>query len=101
VSVITIRQPAPDQILADLISAVQAYMDAEAQKLGYDSIFTATTYADEAAVAKFQQEGQEFRRWRSVAWAYCYQAMDDALEGRRTVPTAEELINELPALNLT
>ena len=38
---------------------------AKARELGYTNIFTAVTYADEAAVPQFQREGQALREWRS------------------------------------
>lgn len=83
-----------------LISAVQSFLDGTARECGYDDIKSAVTYAEEPAVPKFQAEGQAFRVWRSLVWAYCYQALEDALQGKRTVPTAAELVAELPTLSL-
>lgn len=83
-----------------LIAAVQGLLDGTARECGYDDIKSAVTYAEEPAVPKFQAEGQAFRAWRSLVWAYCYKALDDALQGKRTVPTAAELIAELPTLSL-
>lgn len=88
------------QIQRELTDAVQNHLDNEARKLGYDDIKSAVTYADEPAVAKFQAEGQAFRAWRSLVWAYCYQALADVIDGKRAVPTTEALIAELPALVL-
>lgn len=83
-----------------LITAVQSHMDSTAQSSGYDDIKTACTYADESAVPQFQSEGQAFRAWRSLVWAYCYEIMADVLDGKRQVPTEEQLIAELPKLTL-
>lgn len=87
-------------IQARLINAVQGHMDAAARVRGYDDVKSAVTYADEPAVLKFQAEGLAYRAWRSLVWAYCYAALDDVLAGTRAVPTAEELIAELPVLVL-
>ena len=83
-----------------LIAAVQRCMDAQAQAHGYDDIFTAVTYAEESAVAKFQTEGKAFRAWRSAVWAFCYAYLDEVTAGTKPVPTEAELIALLPALSL-
>ena len=93
-----LTRPTADQIKAALIIAVQAHLDATAAAHGYDSIYTACTYADEPAVALFQSEGQVLRAWRSLVWAHCHQVMADVMAQARAVPTAAELIAELPVL---
>ena len=85
---------------AALVAAVQAHLDATARSHGYDSIYTACTYADEPAVPRFQAEGQAFRAWRSLVWAHCYQVLDDVQSGRRAIPSAADLIAELPTLHI-
>lgn len=92
--------PTPEQIKAALSDAVQGHMDAAAQAAGYDDIKSAVTYADEPSVSQFQTEGQQFRAWRSLCWAACYEVMAAVAAGERDVPTADELIAELPALEL-
>ena len=87
-----------EQITAALTVAVQAHLDATAAAHGYDNIYTACTYADEPAVALFQAEGQALRAWRSLVWAHCHAVMAAVQGGQRGVPTAAELIAELPAL---
>lgn len=89
---------APDRVKAGLIAAIQGHLDITAAAYGYDSIYTACTYADEPAVARFQSEGQALRAWRSLVWAHCHGVMADVLAEARPVPTAAELIAELPAL---
>lgn len=89
-----------EQIRADRVAAVHAHMDAAAQALGYDDIQAAVTYADEPAVPKFQTEGRALRAWRSLMWAHCYMVLDDVQAGRRAIPTAADLIAELPALRI-
>ena len=87
-------------LLPKLIDAVQQHMDAAAKALGYDDIKSAVTYAEEPSVPKFQQEGQAFRAWRSQCWAAGYVVLSQVEAGQRPVPTAAELIAELPELVL-
>ena len=87
-----------ESITRTLTASVQAHMDDQAHALNYDDIKTAVTYADEPAVPKFQAEGLVFREWRSLCWAHCYAAMAAVHLGERAIPTAEELIAELPPL---
>lgn len=90
-------KPAEVPIEMRLSLAVQAHLDATASALGYDSIFTAVTYAEEPAVPKFQQEGKALRAWRSLVWGACEQILADVKAGKRAAPTQEALIAELPA----
>ena len=88
--------PTQEQIIARMEALVQRHLDSVVGVRGYDSIYTACTYADEPAVAKFQAEGIAARRWRSQVWAYCHHVLDDVLAGRRAMPT--DLIAELPQI---
>ena len=92
--------PSSEQAMAAYEHAVQNLMDAAAAEAGYDDIKTAVTYAEEPAVARFQSEGQAFRAWRSLCWAYCYEQLAAVQAGQRTQPTVEAFIDELPVLTL-
>lgn len=92
--------PTAEQIRAQMVSAVQEYLDAGAQTAGYDNIFTACTYADEPSVPRFQAEGQALRAWRSRVWNKCHEVLADIEAGNCFVPSAEELIFMLPTLVL-
>lgn len=81
-----------EQQASALRQAVQRHLDATAQKHGYDSILAAVSYADCNSVPIYQEEGREFRHWRSMVWA----AVNDRLS-QQPLPTAEELITGLPA----
>ena len=93
-------QPAPtaDHIRTARVAAVQAHLDATANTRGYDTIYTAVTYADEPAVPRFQAEGRAFRAWRSLVWAHCHQVLADVQAQTRTIPTEAELLAELPQI---
>lgn len=94
-------EPAPtpetaEQTQRRLASAIQAHLDAQAREMSYESIFTAVTYAEEPVVPKFQIEGAALRAWRSLVWDYGYGVLAAVLAAERAVPTAEDLIAELP-----
>jgi len=95
---VVIDPPSEAQVQARLMDVVQAHLDSAAREKGYDSIFTAVTYADEPAVTKFQTEGRAMRKWRSLVWDACYQILADVQAGTRTIPTETDLIAELPTL---
>ena len=88
---------APKQTVATTEAAVQKYLDDAAKAKGYDGILSACSYAASANL-KFGAEGRAFVVWRDAVWAYCYQAMNDVQAARRSVPTIDQLIAELPAL---
>lgn len=88
------------QTVQGYVAVIQEHMDKAAKSAGYDDIKTAVTYADEPAVAKFQVEGQTFRTWRSLVWAYSYEQLALVQGGKRQQPTIAELLAELPQLEL-
>lgn len=89
----------PEEVQAMLTAKVQKYLDTTAQKLGYDSCLSVCSYAD-TGVAKFDEEGDAFRQWRSAVWQKGYEIVDAVKEGTRDIPTEEELFAELPTIQL-
>ncbi len=75
--------------------AVQDRLDQAARTRGYDGILSAATYAT-SKNPRFGPEGIAFRDWRDAVWTYCYQALADVQAGKRAMPTAKDLIAELP-----
>lgn len=93
-------EPEPHEIVAMFRDSIQLKLDEQARRYGYDSIASAVTYAEEPAVPKFQAEGQAFRTWRSLVWAYGYEQLALVESGQRPAPTIPEFIAELPPLDL-
>lgn len=95
--------PTPEQVAQhaqqEMTAKVQACLDNTAQKLGYDNCLSVCSYVN-TGVAKFDQEGEAFRKWRSAVWAKGYQILAQVQDGTREVPTQEELFSELPKLEL-
>jgi len=89
-----------EQALWDFQTAIQSHLDEKARASGYDDIKSAVTYAEEPAVPRFQAEGQAFRAWRSRCWAYGYEQLAKVESKERERPTIEQLIAELPALEM-
>ena len=89
----------PEEVQAMLTAKVQKYLDTTAQKLGYDSCLSVCSYVD-TGVAKFDEEGEAFRKWRSAVWAKGYEIVAEVQAEAREIPTEEELMMELPLLVL-
>jgi hypothetical protein len=79
------------KVIKALTDKVQAYMDKEAQKLGYDTLISACSYAAGTTANKYKTEGLSFLNWRSNVWDYCY-----AQAALPTLPTEAELFAGLP-----
>lgn len=84
--------------VANLTDAVQAYMDTIARDRNYDCLLSACTYATSSHIP-FSKEGKACVEWRDTVWIYCYKVLSDVQMGLRAVPTAEQLISELPPIN--
>jgi hypothetical protein len=102
-SVVAELPPAPtfqEQVLMYTSNIQSLLLDATAKSMGYDSIFTAVTYADEYAVAKFQEEGSALRVWRSLVWAEANSILADVSNEVIPAPTVGELIAMLPVFEM-
>ena len=89
--------------LEDLIKmydqAVEEMLNIEARKKGYADIRSA---ALRAAIPEspFYQEGKKYAIWMDEVYSACYRIQSDVFQGNREIPTVEELLSELPKLNL-
>ena len=89
--------PTAEEIQKMLTDGVQAYMDKKAQERGYDNIHTACSYANSTDEI-FKAEGTACLAWRDSVWRKCYNILDEVKQGKRAIPTLEEVIAELPIL---
>ncbi|MFJ5297503.1 hypothetical protein ACIQAL_13370 [Pseudomonas sp. NPDC088368] len=97
--------PDPVQELVEAVisryeEAVQNQLDSAAKGRGYDSLFTAISYAEEPAVPRFQADGQAFRRWRSLVWDYAHTELNAVLAGEKPQPDLDTFLVGMPALEL-
>lgn len=95
---VEVPQESPGSIAARYEAAVQAVLDTAAKDHGYDSLFTAISYADEPAVPRFQADGQAFRRWRSLVWDYAHTELNAVLTGEKPQPGLDAFLANLPGL---
>lgn len=79
---------------------VQAFMDAKAVELGFQNLADAVSYAEEPAVLQFQEAGRALRAWRSLVRARFDEILAEVEAGERDIPSDDELISELPALEI-
>lgn len=89
---------APKVLIADCTVAIQKLLDDKAKSLGYDSVSTAVTYADEPEVGRFQEEGKAMRKWRSKCWDKAYSLLDSAKPDK--LPTIEHVVSLMPDFEL-
>lgn len=87
------------QIQDHFSQAIQTILDKEAQKFNYDNCLSVCSYVD-TGVQKFDDEGKAFRAWRSAVWAKSYEILNAILAGKRTIPSEEDLLAEIPALKI-
>lgn len=87
----------PAEILSAYTAAVQARLDDFARTRGYDGILSACSYAT-STNAKFAAEGRYCIEARDNTWAACYATMADVESGKRSMPTLDEILAELPKL---
>ncbi|MBR1494245.1 MAG: hypothetical protein IJ601_04270 [Acidaminococcaceae bacterium] len=80
-----------------LTDAVQEFMDNTVKARKYDNIASACSYAA-STNAKFRAEGEACVAWRDACWQHCYDVLNDVMAGLRNIPTANELLSELPVL---
>jgi hypothetical protein len=85
------------QVSVELGQAVKAHLNATVLARDYDSIVSACTYAT-SSVPSYQADGQACVNWRDAVWPAVYTILAEVQAGNRAIPTAEELIAELPEL---
>lgn len=88
-----------EQAKTSLEQAVQSHLDSTAKSFGYDSILSMCTYAT-SDKPKFYAEGQAAVKFRDDCWLASYEVMVAVQAGTLPVPTTEELIAGLPAINV-
>ena len=90
--------PTTEELIATYRTAVGQYIDSVAVGLGFDSIVTAVTYADEPADERNQQYGIALRSWRSECWKTCRDVLVAWQGGTLEEEITEQgLIDKLPA----
>ena len=85
-----------EQIIARLESAIDRYLDEQANLYRYESIRTMVTYVGDPK-SQFKAEGVGALNFRSNCYTLALMIISEVHQGR-PVPTEEELIAEMPKL---
>lgn len=86
----------PEQDQQAISSAIQNMLDTKAQSMRYDNMMSARSYAGYAN--PFQVEAQSLAVWGANCWAKAGQIDLDVSNGKRPMPTVEEVLSEMPEL---
>jgi hypothetical protein len=87
--------PTATDIKIALSTAVENHLNAKANEYRYKDYHAAMAYLG-SPIARFQREAEAFMNWVSFVWSHVDAVEDDVANGRRGIPTIEELIEELP-----
>lgn len=90
------QDEAKARMQARLTGALEAHYDATAQTRHYDNRLTCALRS--GYPGPFQAEGAAFGTWMDTCNAYGYQVIADVEAGKRPIPTAEELVAEMPEM---
>lgn len=97
--IVAIPEPTIEELQAEiqkqLTDAVQYALDAFAKTRGYDGIMSACSYSN-STDAQFKLEADYCIQLRDTTWRTGYAILAEVKAGNRPVPTAEELLAELP-----
>lgn len=96
-SLIKIKQETPEQTIARLEGAIDAYLDAQAQSLRYESIRTIVTYVGDPN-PQFNDEGLAGKELRSACYTLGIELIAKVQSGEMSIPTEEELIALMPKI---
>lgn len=76
---------------------VQKWMDDIVKKKNYDNVGSVVTYIN-STDAVFKAEAVAVNEWRDKVWRHCYSVVNAVVSGERAIPSTNELLKELPAL---
>ena len=80
--------------VAQVITAINAHVEARAQALGYNNAAACAGYRD-STVPAWAAEAQAFIAWRDAVWLAVYQLQGDLAEDG-VVPGIEAILDALP-----
>lgn len=86
----------PEQAQQAISYAIQNMLDTKAQSMRYDNMMSARSYA--GYVNPFQVEAQSLAVWGADCWQKAGEIDADVESGKRPMPTADEVLAEMPTL---
>ncbi|PLW77898.1 hypothetical protein [Cohaesibacter celericrescens] len=92
-------EPALDPLtVADFEAAIQSLIDETAVAKLYASGVALASYAN-STNPQWAAEAAIFIAWRDAVWLHSYSEMAKVQAGTRAMPTIDEILAELPAIN--
>ena len=90
--------PTEKEIQEELERGVEAWMNTVVAERDYDSIDTCIARYTDSPNPKYAQEAKAVKDWNTLVWDKCWDILKEVKEGKRAIPTLEEVIAELPVL---
>lgn len=79
------------------VAIVEEFLDSTVLAKDYKNVIHACSYV-ESSVPQYKAEALAVVAWRDLVWGKAYEIQNAILAGSRTVPTREEFLAEMPAL---
>lgn len=95
--VVNYEEMTNEQKLQVITEEVQKHLDETARQRNYDNILSACNYVTSTDLI-FAAEGQACVEFRDATWRKCYQILEEVQQGQRAIPTAPEVLYELPGI---
>lgn len=86
------------EIQEELERGIEAWMNTIVAERDYDSIDTCIARYTDSPNPKYAQEAKAVKDWNTLVWDKCWDILKEVKEGKRDIPTLEEVIAELPIL---
>lgn len=91
--------PTEKEIQEKLERGIEAWMNTVVAERDYDSIDTCIARYTDSPNPKYAQEAKAVKNWNTAVWDKCWDILAEVKEGKREIPTLEEVIEELPKLD--
>ena len=91
--------PTEKEIQEELERGIEAWMNTVVAERDYDSIDTCIARYTDSPNPKYAQEAKAVKDWNTMVWDKCWDILKEVKEGKRGIPTLEEVIAELPKLD--
>ena len=91
--------PTEKEIQEQLEQGIEAWMNTVVAARDYDSIDTCIARYTDSPNPKYAREAKAVKNWNTAVWDKCWDILAEVKEGKRPIPTLEEVIAELPKLD--
>ena len=92
------RVPTEKEIQEEFERGIEAWMNTVVAERDYNSIDTCIARYTDSPNPKYAQEAKAVKDWNTLVWDKCWDILKEVKEGKRAIPTLEEVIAELPVL---